>query len=152
MHIPDVERAMAELVRVLKKGGILVISEGNHDSLESGLLLAVKRLLGRQKENVMETSAGMEYWADGPAGKLLSRQMNIDWLLKRFADLGLTVQDRVAGQFTELYSRTSNRLLQRLFHAVNRFWFSYVKSPSLAYGNIILFRKETGVTPAPISQ
>ncbi|MBA3242576.1 MAG: class I SAM-dependent methyltransferase, partial [Acidobacteria bacterium] len=34
MHIPDVERAVSELARVVKPGGFLVVSEGNMSSLE----------------------------------------------------------------------------------------------------------------------
>ncbi len=142
MHIPEVEVAMAELVRVLKPGGRLVISEGNMHSLESRILLRVKRMLGKLKEEVVETKSGMEYWAESASGKLLSRQINIQWLTGRFAAMGLSLEKHVAGQFTELYSRFSLQVISKAIHAFNRFWFSKIRLPGAAFGNILIFRKK----------
>jgi ubiquinone/menaquinone biosynthesis C-methylase UbiE len=142
MHIPEVEQAMTELARVLKPGGTLVISESNVASFESRLLFRVKRLFGIQKETLVETAAGTEHWATGSFGKLVTRQTNTTWLIKRFNDMGLPVQEHVAGQFTELYNRFSpGSFISKAIHGFNRFWFEHVRLPGPAFGNIMFFKK-----------
>lgn len=141
MHIPDIELAIYELNRVLKKGGTVVISEGNMSSLESIMMRKLKRILGKQKDDVIKTAAGLEHWAVGPTGKLLSRQADIRWLKEKFESSGFVVKKHVSGQFTELYNRFSSKALIKMIHLINNLWFKYINIPTLAYGNIIIFTK-----------
>lgn len=92
MHIPDIERAISELDRILDKGGIIVISEGNMHSLQASVLRYLKMLLRREKASVKRTTAGMEYWRSTDCGDLVTRQSNISWLKKEFTDKGYTVK------------------------------------------------------------
>jgi ubiquinone/menaquinone biosynthesis C-methylase UbiE len=141
MHVPDVGRAVAELARVLRPGGALVLSEGNMHSLEAAALRSVKRLLGRERADVKETPAGVEYWKERGGGALVTRQANVNWLVESFESHGLTLSKRVAGQFSEAYAMVSAPALKRLVHGFNNFWFGAVRAPRLAYGNILFFRK-----------
>lgn len=142
MHIPDVERAISELARVLSPGGILVVSEGNMYSLETIILRNLKRLLRKGKAVIKKTPAGMEYWTKYSAGALMTRQANIRWLIERFGRERLSLKKRIAGQFTELYHRTSSAPLKKLIHAFNHFWFKYVRIPHPAFGNIVILQKD----------
>lgn len=142
MHIPDLEKAIAELTRVLKPGGTLVISELNMYSPQSIILRNLKRFSGKKRVDVKKTPAGMEYWSISSNGALLKRQANIHWLIERFKSNGFAVTKRVAGQFTEAYTRVSSRLLKNLIHGFNNFWFRYIKIPHFAIGNIIILQKE----------
>jgi len=141
MHVPDVARAVAELARVLRPGGALVVSEGNMHSLEAVSLRTLKRLLGREHADVKETPAGVEYWKERGAGALVTRQANVGWLIKEFESHGLKLSKRVAGQFSEGYAMVSAPALKRLVHGFNNFWFGSVRAPGLAYGNILFLRK-----------
>jgi ubiquinone/menaquinone biosynthesis C-methylase UbiE len=141
MHVPDVGRAVAELARVLRPGGALVVSEGNMHSLEAAALRSAKRLLGRERADVKETPAGVEYWKERGGGALVTRQANVNWLVESFESHGLTLSKRVAGQFSEAYAMVSAPALKRLVHGFNNFWFGAVRAPRLAYGNILFFRK-----------
>jgi len=47
MHMPDINKALSEICRVLKKGGIFVISETNMSSLQSFVLRGLKFLLNK---------------------------------------------------------------------------------------------------------
>lgn len=142
MHIPNVEKAISELARVLKPAGAIVISENNMHSLQSVILRNVRRFLVKGKRDVRNTPAGMEYWRYGPAEALLTREANIRWLIERFKSSRLTLDRRLADEFTEAYIRISLRPLRNSIHRFNKFWFKYVKTPYPAYGNIVILRKE----------
>ncbi len=141
MHVPDVGRAVSELARVLKPGGRLVVSEANMRSLESLGVRSLKRALGREKAEVKETPAGVEYWKEREGGALVTRQANVGWLVESFEAHGLRLTKRVAGQFSEGYAMVSAAPLKRLVHGFNNFWFGSVGAPGPAYGNILFLRK-----------
>ncbi len=140
MHVPDVERAIDELARVVRPGGMLVLSEANAASLHSRLLQGLN-LVRRRKPDLRVTAAGREYQIATPSGVLLIRHANVDWLAGQFKTRSFTLRGHIPGQFTELYARTSSPLLQRLIHGLNRFWFRKVKRPGPAFGNILILEK-----------
>lgn len=146
MHIPDLEKAISELSRVLKPNGVLVISEGNVFSLESIVEIIafpiLRRLLQREKVAAKHTQFGIEYWVTSPAGPLLTRRTNIGRLIRALEEKRLVVRKHVSGEFTELYTMLPTRLLRSLVHVFNRFWFSYIKLPYPASGNIIILDKK----------
>ncbi len=142
MHIPDLEKAIEELTRVLKPLGTLVISEGNMYSLQSMTLRNLIRFLGKEKDDVKKTPAGVERYTITSAGLLLVRHANIQWLMKKFNSNRLTVRKHIAGQFTEIGTVASSRLLRNLVHGFNKFWFRYIKMPHLAFGNILILQKK----------
>ena len=141
MHIPEVDRAVEELARVIKPGGSLVIRESNKSSFESTTMRNLKRLLGKEKADVKEAPAGVEYWKDKDGAALVTRQADISWLIRSFEANGLMLYNRVAGQFSESYTRVSPEPLKKLVHKFNSFWFQQVKWPGPAFGNILFFRK-----------
>ena len=141
MHIPDVARAVAELGRVLKPGGALVISEGNKSSLEAVAMRNLKRVLRREKAQVKDTPAGIEYWKEKDGDALVTRQANVRWLVQSFDAHGLTLTKRAPGQFTESYRMFSARAAKRFFHGLNSFWFRRLRWAAPAFGNILIFSK-----------
>ena len=141
MHVPDVGRAVSELARVLKPGGRLVVSEGNMNSLEASSLRLLKGALGKEKAEVKETPAGVEFWFERGGGALVTRQANMGWLVGSFESHGVALTRRVAGQFSEAYTIFSAPALKRLVHGFNNFWFRRVKAPGPAFGNILFFEK-----------
>jgi ubiquinone/menaquinone biosynthesis C-methylase UbiE len=142
MHIPEVGRAVSELARVVKRGGVLVVSEANESSLEAVGVRGLKRLLKREKAEVKQTEAGIEYWKVSGDDALVTRQANVGWLVRSFEERGLKLIKRIAGQFSEAYTLFSARPLKKLVHSFNRFWFKHVKSPRFAFGNILFLKKK----------
>ena len=141
MHVPQVDLAVAELARVVKPGGSLVISEANQSSLEALTFRSLRRLVHNQKAEIRFTPAGVEYWVDSGNGALVTREASIPWLIEQFDRHGLTLKKRFAGQFSESYTRLSNPRLKRLVHSFNSFWFRRLKWGGPAFGNILVFQK-----------
>src|SRR3954469_12029226 len=75
MHVPDVERAASELVRVLRPGGSLIVCEGNMHALDEVALRVLDRF-GRTTSR-RRVPAGTERWRETPAGPLLARRTDI---------------------------------------------------------------------------
>ena len=141
MHIPDADRAVAELARVVRSGGTLILSEANCRSLQAAGFRLIKRLFGREKAELVRTPAGVESWVTRDSGKLVTRETDIPWLISRCRQVGLTLKQRRAGQFTEAYTRVPTRPLKKLVHLFNRFWFRAIRRPGPAFGNLLVFEK-----------
>jgi len=142
MHVPEVGKAVSELARVLRHGGMCVVSECNMRSLQAVVLNHARRLLGREKADVRRVAAGVEYWVRRPDGALVTRETNMRWLIERFREDGLALKRRAAGQFTEVYTRVSSPVLAKLVHYANGLYFRRVGMPHFSFGNILILEKE----------
>lgn len=141
MHIPEVEKAIAELSRVMKPGGYIAISEGNMHSLQTRVLRFLKKIMRRERAEVHIVPAGIENWEETEEGRLMTRQTNMKWLVSEFEKHGMELQLRVAGQFSEMYWVVPTAALKKMIHLFNHFWFRVIKHPGLAFGNILIFKK-----------
>ncbi len=140
MHISQVETAVAELARVVKPGGFLILAEDNMSSWQAWLRRG-KAWVQKGRGQAEKTAAGLDYWTVTPAGKLLAREANIHWLTETLTGHGLTLHQRRAGQFTTLYTRAKLPAVARLIHSFNRFWFQNIKWPQPAFSNLIIMKK-----------
>jgi len=141
MHIPDLEKALSEIIRVLKPGGIVVISEGNMFSFQSVILRIFMRLKRKKLSAVKQFPAGLEFWTTTSSGKLLIRHFNILWLINKFKNNGFILRNHIAGQFTESFVKFQLPLLKNISYGINKFWFKYIRIPQLSWGNIIILQK-----------
>jgi SAM-dependent methyltransferase len=139
MHIPEIDRAIDQLVRVVKPGGSLIVVEGNLHAIDE-LVLRLLDVLGRT-DSRERVPAGMERWRPTPAGPLFARRADIGWLVRAFARRGLALRERVPCQFTEAYVYLPDGLARRAVNALNRFWFRRVRSGRLASSNFLVFQK-----------
>lgn len=141
MHIPDFDLALRELARVVQPGGALILSEGNAYSVQSLLLRGMKRILGRQRAELVRDDIGLQFWEETDSGRLMTRQTDIPRLVQAVEQLGFRLERRFAGQFSEMYMVLDSPFLQRMVHFLNDMWFSAFRTGKLAYGNLLVFRK-----------
>jgi ubiquinone/menaquinone biosynthesis C-methylase UbiE len=145
MHVPDMERALSELARVLKPGGILVLCENNVHSFDvmvrERLLRMVKLVLGKPVPDLRQTPRGTEAWAAHQDGGLMVRKTDFRFLSDFLKGRGLAQFRRQAGQFTEAYTNVKMRWAKRMAYAFNAFYYRHVGIAQFAMGNIIYFRK-----------
>lgn len=140
MHIPDLESAIDELVRVVKPGGMLLIGESNRGSPEYLLSRIYWRM--RNGRITVEPHSGYTnvWFADGDK-RLLSRKFSMRWLADRLKSSGMAPLWRSSGDLTETYTRTSRRWLQNAIHRANAAWFHLRGPAAFAVGNYLAFRK-----------
>jgi ubiquinone/menaquinone biosynthesis C-methylase UbiE len=145
MHIPEAEKALSELARVLKSGGKLVLAENNAQSLEVRFLEpaieSMRRLAGRPARTRQVTRLGIEEWQAADSGGLLVRKTNMPALVAFCGEIGLQSCERFAADFTQIYTRLPGNGLKRMVYAFNRFYFRHFRAPGPALGNILVFRK-----------
>lgn len=141
MHIPDIESATAELARVLRPGGRLAVCESNLYSIESMMVRGLRTVSRNSAAKVKRTPAGLEHWRKHQAGYLMTRIANINWLLTRFASLGLDLHSRSAGQFSEAFVHIPRQSMKKLVHRLNQEWFERVRWAWPARSNILVFEK-----------
>jgi 2-polyprenyl-3-methyl-5-hydroxy-6-metoxy-1,4-benzoquinol methylase len=146
MHVPNNEKAMSELIRVTKVGGKIILYEANLFGLDAftsliGTILKAAFGEGRTKKIVI-SRYGLEYWTEADSGDLMTRHTRFTSLRRFFAARGCRLEFRVAGQFTEQFSRFRRfPVIQSLIHVLNLSWFSLVRAPHLAHGNLLVFEK-----------
>ena len=143
MHVPEVATAISELSRIIAPGGKIAISEANMNSWQSKSLRLIKKILRRERAEVIRTPAGIENWEETEEGRLMTRQANISWLIREFESHGFELLDHRAGQFSEMYWVVPTRFLMKLKHWINSIWFRRVRRPQPAFGNIVILEKNS---------
>jgi ubiquinone/menaquinone biosynthesis C-methylase UbiE len=145
MHIPEVERVLDELSRVLKPGGKLALMENDmaswHVRFFEPALRAVKRALGRRVPERRRTARGVEEWYAEKDGGLMVRKIDVEWLTRTLAARGLSLVARFPSQFTEIYVQLPTRALKRLVYRFNQAWFDRGGGAHGAMGNVLVFQK-----------
>ena len=146
MHVPEIGKGITELVRVTKIGGKIVLYENNVWSLESLVLriaIAAKMALGNSGTRRRSmTRFGLESWVKTPREEIIIRQSRIGELVRVFERLGCRLRARRAGQFTEMYRFFPGTMIESALQSFDNFWFSKIRWPQLAYGNLLVFERD----------
>ncbi|MDA7587523.1 class I SAM-dependent methyltransferase [Alphaproteobacteria bacterium] len=142
MHVPELEAAMKELSRVIKKNGVIIIAENNMNSVQSLAFRLYRFLFRKDNSNINITQSSKESWSVSDRGSLLVREMNMQWFKNEMVGLGFTVEKHIPGQFSDMYAPFSSTIIKKSIHLFNYFWFRYIKIPQFAFGHIIIFKKK----------
>jgi SAM-dependent methyltransferase len=138
MHVPDWERALAELCRVLKPGGRIALSENNHRSVEMGVIGLARRVRPGESRRV-ETPGGVEFWVERAGEAPLTRVANISCVVERLRGHGVRLAHRFASEFWDV-----NRFPAPLRAAATGFnwaWFALRLPAWPSMGNVLVGEK-----------
>jgi ubiquinone/menaquinone biosynthesis C-methylase UbiE len=141
MHVPQWERALEQLCRVLKPGGRLVILEANTTALETWLVRFI-RLLRRGRSEVVRTPGGFEFWAEKDGQPCVTRIARIGYLQERLRANRVTPLRRFASEFWDI-NRFAPGFRRNLAIRFNRWWFRWRLPAGLSMGNAVIGEKAT---------
>jgi ubiquinone/menaquinone biosynthesis C-methylase UbiE len=134
MHVPDIDKAVGELARVLKPGGRIAFSLLNPRSADAAMLKLARALRGSRRDR-----QGGSDWVRDTTGPIYVRG-NTPSAFARVTDAaGLRTRERRAAQFTEY--RAPAGLPRTLVAGLNEGWFRFVRSTVLSGGYIVIAEK-----------
>ncbi len=141
MHIPEWEKALEELCRVLKPGGKLVILESNTTSVEAYVAGAL-RLARKPASRLSRTPGGLEFWSEQEGRPFVTRITRVSHLTGRLREFGVTPVKRFATEFWDI-NRFPAGATRNLAVTFNRLCFTLRLPAFLSMGNAILGSKAT---------
>jgi len=139
MHIPDWEMATRNLCRVLKWGGRIVIMESNHRSLETLVVLLVRRIMKR-KSNIIKKRGGIEFWSTHDGHPFLVRISHMENLSQWLKACKVWTIQRNASEFWDA-NRFPPGLIRNVAIRFNQAWV-FLRLPAyISSGNYIIGEK-----------
>jgi ubiquinone/menaquinone biosynthesis C-methylase UbiE len=142
MHVPDAQRALAELVRVTKPGGFLVLEEINQNAPEARMMRLLWRIAKRRKITITRRPAGFEHTSLFAGETLFWRHVSPRWLVDELRNHSCTLVKRGCSLFSDLTMYMPIRFLNSSIHAWNQFWLRRVNLPQPSLHNVFVFRKD----------
>jgi SAM-dependent methyltransferase len=140
IHIREAEKALAELVRVLRPGGRLALYVTNAAALDYPLLAMARAVLGRSGPAIKHYPLGYGCWY-GPEGNgLWVWRIDIRALTRQIERLGLVQTHRIAGSLTELHVRLRGAARKLLLH-LNNTWYRWPGLAGPCVTNLLVFEK-----------
>jgi ubiquinone/menaquinone biosynthesis C-methylase UbiE len=139
MHIPDWERALGELCRVLKPGGKIVIFESNRKSLEARLVQLARRFR-EGVSRVVETPGGLEFWSEKDGNPFVVRIADIRYLTHFLESRNFEDVRNIATEFWDI-NRFPGGVVRNGVIRFNRLWFSLGLPPLPSVVNAVVAEK-----------
>ncbi len=140
MHIPDAERAISQLIRVVKPGGFIVLEEVNQNAPEARMMRLFWSAL-KKGITVTKTPKGCEQTSRFEGETLFWRQVNTTWLVTQFARHSCSLVRRDSSMLSEMYIYAPGVVPKQAIHGLNQLWARRVNLPRLALHNVFIFRK-----------
>lgn len=140
IHIPEVDRALAELARVLDPGGRLALYVTNGAALDPRLEWFARWLLRRPHPAAERLLLGTRHWYTLHGETLCLWRFDVPALTRRLAELGLVFVRRRAGELSDVQRRAPGPL-RALLQRVNNLYARLGLPPQLATANLLIFEK-----------
>lgn len=144
MHIPEWEKALRQLCRVLKPGGKIVILESNASALETCLVRLLRRVR-HTRSQMVATPGGLEFWAEQGGQPVVTRIANVSYLQEQLRAHGVEPLHRFATEFWDI-NRFAPGLPRNLVICLNRLWFALRLPCALSIGNAVIGQKRFAST------
>lgn len=146
MHIPSWEKAIFNLCRVLKPGGKIVIMESNHRSLETLLVLTVRKMTQRRSQMVW-TPGGIEFWSQRANKPFLVRIGNMMHLTEVLNSHKISSIQRFSAEFFDI-NRFPTGIVRDAIIRLNMLCFWLQIPANLGVGNVVIGQKMREDSPA----
>ena len=144
MHVPEWERALTSLCRVLKPGGRIAILESNHRAVEM-LVVQLVRALSNRQSRMVRAPGGLEFWSEDNGVPFLVRFADLKHLTERLQTIGISKVRRLATSFWDI-NRFPEGVIRTMVIRFNRFYFHLHLPACLAIGNAIIGEKLSSAT------
>jgi SAM-dependent methyltransferase len=148
IHIPQIEVALKELVRVLRPGGRLALQVTNGSAVDCSIENLARRALRKPRPGAQRTDFGVGAWDDGPVGKLWTVFADVPTVTRHMKSLGCRRVARMSSEFTEMQRRV-NGLPRLMLRHLNTAWFALRLPAWPACTNILVFEKQGVRAPSP---
>jgi len=122
MHIPEWQRALANLCRVLKPGGKIVLMEANRTSVGTFLTLLLRQLK-KGKSIKTQTPAGIEFWTERSGQPFLFRVADFRYLARQLRTFDIDDIKEFATEFWDI-NRFPAGIIRNTAIIFNRIWFA----------------------------
>lgn len=150
MHIPQWEKALANLYRVLKPGGRIAILEGNDKSMEMAIVLLFRKIQTR-KSKMVKTEAGFEFWSEENGQPFVARVANTQRLMNELEANRGSVFKRFGHEFWDIH-RFPSGVLRNTAMRFNYLYFLLGLPSFGCAGNSIIGEKRSHVEKRAVNQ
>jgi len=138
MHIPEWNAAVAELCRVLKRNGKIVILDGNKNALETWLVRAA-RLIRRSNSRLVKTDSGLEFWSQHQGKPFLVRYFSVRQLVEALKAHGIRIERIMAFELFDVGRFPA--ALRPILSQINQLWFKARMPAAWSHGVAIMGSK-----------
>ncbi|QOV90246.1 class I SAM-dependent methyltransferase [Humisphaera borealis] len=139
VHIPDVDLAVRELVRVLKPGSRIALQVTNHRAIDNVVEGAVRKVLGRNVGR-SRSEYGVGWWCQMFGGLMWNWQMNIGATIRCLDRNNCRLVHRGAVEYTE-WQRHMPALPRKLTLRWNDLYNRLRLPAAIASTNLLVFEK-----------
>ncbi len=140
IHVPDAEKALDHLARVVALGGKLALHVLNETSLDFAIERLVRRVFGKPLKGLERTSLGTGIWYEFSDDRLWVQRFNPTKLGEAMKARGFRLVSRRTAEFTEFQWRVPS-VLRPLFLWGNRLAYALRCPPALACTQLLVFEK-----------
>jgi SAM-dependent methyltransferase len=140
IHIPQVEKALDELARVVARGGKLSLYVTNQSSLDEKIEAVARFFLAKPHKERSYLPLGQGTWYEMHGERLWVWQFDIPELVRQMERRGLRLLHRRAGEFSEIQRRVPKMLRVPLLH-LNNLYYRAGLPASIATANLLVFEK-----------
>lgn len=139
IHIPDVEKALDELARVIAPRGRLALYLSNESALDAKIE-TIARIVLRKPAERQHLKLGTGTWYDMHGERLWVWQFNVPELCRQMSSRGFNLVMRRAGEFSELQRRVPAPIRAPLLH-LNNIAYAANFPAAIASANLLVFEK-----------
>lgn len=140
IHIPQIEQALEEMVRILQPGGRLALYVTNQAALDHFVLQAARRVLGKPPARYESGALGRGRWHVTGEDRLWVWHVNVPALTAHLSTRGMVRVARMPGELTETQRRVGGPLRRGLLW-MNRAYSRLNLPAQPCADNLLVFEK-----------